>query len=155
MGKIGKIISTFIIIGILGVVGYSGYAEKTAIENLEIELVDVTITRIGLTDCDIVLVLRFYNPSDYDTPTFSVKFDIYIADHLVGYGSLPEMYVPAHSEAYGDLKIMLKYAKIIEAAIDAIIRGEFTLSLVGTVEAGMIFGLIPISQSFEAYYVYG
>ena len=155
MGRAGKIIGALAILAIVGFACYTGYTEKTAVESLEIELVDVAITRIGLTSCDITLRLRFYNPTDHDTPPFSLGFDIYIADHRVGHGSLPEMHVPAHSEKHGDLTITLEYAKLAEAVIDAMVRGEFTLSIVGTLKSRIIFGLIPISRPFEAYYEYG
>ena len=134
-----------------GLLYYQLSKEREAIERLEVEVVDVSITRLGLTSCDIAVRLRFTNPSGSDTPTFWVSsYNVYINGELVATGSMPPTRVAAGSSVYRDLTISIDYFKVSKALVEAILRGELKVEVRGELRARVLFGLLEVSASFTS-----
>lgn len=155
-GRVSTLILAIIIIGVLGFMGYNVYGEYVAARNIKAEILDVSIDRIGLTSSDISFKLKFTNPTGYGTPIFWIdSYSIYINDHYVGSGTLPQTRIPANSTIYKTTKITLEHAKVSEGVVSAVRAGKFTLTIEGVIEARILLGTIPISIQFSATYVYG
>ncbi len=151
--KIFLAIIIVVIVGVLGLLGYTIIRERRAVENLKIELVDVSIDRIGLTSCDISYKLKFTNPTEYDTPVFWIdSYSIYINNNYVGAGTLPPTKVPANSTIYKSTKITLEYEKVGGGVVSAIRAGKFTITIEGVIKAKILFDTIPVSVQFSTTY---
>lgn len=139
-----------VIIALLAFGVYTVYGEREAVMNLEVQIYDVSVPRIGLTSADISVKLRFYNPTQFSTPSFRVEYDIYLADSYIGHGSIPDTKVPASSSIIQTMTITVSYLDVAKSLIEALIRGDFSVSVKGTVHARLFFDMIPISRSFSA-----
>jgi len=138
---------------ITGFLVYTMMQEINAVRSLKIELVDASITRIGLTSCDLSLKLRLTNPVRQDTPLFWIdSYSIYINNNYVGAGKLPPVKVPADSTIYEATTISIEYAKIAGGLAEAIMRGEVKITIKGEVKAKILFNLIPVSTTFNTTY---
>ncbi len=144
------IVAVIIAVIIVGLFGCKGYVEYVAVSNLKVELVNVAIGRLGLTSADLLLTYEFYNPTGFDSPTFSSKdLRIYIDGTLVGIAMLPPTSVPANSAKRETITITLEYAKIGEALVKMLIARKGTITIEGVIDAKIIFGLIPVSIPFK------
>jgi hypothetical protein len=105
------------IVIVSGLLYFQAAREREAIQRLEVKIVDVSVTRLGFSNCDITIKFRFVNLSDYDTSIFWVSNysiyinAIYINGELVGTGSMPPTKVVAKSSTYQDLTITVEYSK--------------------------------------------
>jgi LEA14-like dessication related protein len=139
-----------------GLFYYQATREREAVERLEVDVVGVSIARLGLSSCDIVIRFRYTNPSDYDTPTFWVSsYSIYANGELVGTGSMPPTKVVAKSSAYQDLTVTVEYSKISKALADALLKGRLQVEVRGEVKARVLFGLAEVSAPFTSTYSIG
>jgi len=139
-----------------GLFYYQATREREAVERLEVDVVGVSIARLGLSSCDIVIRFRYTNPSDYDTPTFWVSsYSIYANGELVGTGSMPPTKVVAKSSAYQDLTVTVEYSKISKALADALLKGRLQVEVRGEVKAKVLFGLAEVSAPFTSTYSIG
>jgi LEA14-like dessication related protein len=139
-----------------GLFYYQATREREAVERLEVNVVGVSIARLGLSSCDIVIRFRYTNPSDYDTPTFWVSsYSIYANGELVGTGSMPPTKVVAKSSAYQDLTVTVEYSKISKALADALLKGRLQVEVRGEVKAKVLFGLAEVSAPFTSTYSIG
>jgi LEA14-like dessication related protein len=139
-----------------GLFYYQATREREAVERLEVDVVGVSIARLGLSSCDIVIRFRYTNPSDYDTPIFWVSsYSIYANGELVGTGSMPPTKVVAKSSAYQDLTVTVEYSKISKALADALLKGRLQVEVRGEVKAKVLFGLAEVSAPFTSTYSIG
>ncbi|NAZ13384.1 MAG: hypothetical protein GU359_04435, partial [Desulfurococcales archaeon] len=53
-----------VIIIVSGLLYFQATREKEAIQRLEMKIVDVSVSRLGLSSSDITIRLKFVNPSD-------------------------------------------------------------------------------------------
>lgn len=94
----------------VGALGYTAVIEGEAVESLEIELIDVSLEKVGLKSCDISLKLKFTNPTERGAPiSWISSYSIYINDNYVVAGALPLTRVPANSTIYRETKIVIEY----------------------------------------------
>ena len=144
------------IVVVSGLLYFQAAREKEAIQRLEMKIVDVSVSRLGLSSGDITIRLKFVNPSDYDTPTFWINnYSIYINGELVGTGSMPPTKVVANSSIYQDLAITVEYSKISKALINAILMRKLQVEIKGEIKAKILFGLLEISTPFTSTYSLG
>ena len=153
IGSRAVVIVLFVILVVAGLLYYQFSKEREAVEKLKVEVVDASITRLGLSSCDIVIKLRFTNPSGFDTPTFWVSsYSVYLNGELVATGSMPPTKVTAGSSVYQDLTISVKYSKVTKALVDAILRGKLQVEMIGEVRAKILLGLLEVSAPFTSTY---
>jgi LEA14-like dessication related protein len=149
--KISAMVLAAIIIA--GFLGYTLMQEVNAFRSLKIELIDASITRIGLTSCDLSLKLRLTNPVRHDTPLLWIdSYSIYINENYVGAGKLTPVKVPASSTIYETTTISIEYAKIARGLAEAIMKGEVKITIKGELKAKILFNLIPASTTFNTTY---
>lgn len=149
-------IMLLIALAVLGFLYYQLSREREAIERLEVEVVGASITRLGLTSCDIAIRLRYANPSGSDTPTFWVSpYSVYMNGELVATGSMPPTKVVARSSVYQDLTVTVEYSKVTRALVDAILKGKLQVEVRGEVRARILFGLVEVSAPFTSTYSIG
>ena len=145
------VVVLLIILVISGLLYYQLSREREAIERLEVEVVGASITRLGLSNCDIAIRLRFTNPSGSDTPTFWVSpYYVYINGELVATGSLPPTRVAAGSSVYQDLTASVEYSRVARTLVEAIVRGELKVEVRGVIRARVLFGLLEVSAPFTS-----
>lgn len=145
--KIGIVVLVVVIV--FGFIAYIFTTERTAVQNLEVKLTAAAVTRKGLTSCDIALDLSFHNPTGHNTPPFSSEFDVYIDNHFVGNGSLPETAIPAYSNKTSKVTITFYYANVAIAVKNAIMEERFTVKVNGSVTGRILVGLITVSRQFS------
>lgn len=74
-----------VLVAFFAYVAYAANNEKTAMDNLSYTITSASLGSItpDMVNRDVtgsvVVSMRFYNPTGYDTPTFSVDFDWYIS----------------------------------------------------------------------------
>ena len=145
------VVALLVVLVVACLLCYQLYREGEAIERLKVEVVGTSITRLGLTSCDIAIRLRFTNPSGSDTPTFWVSpYNVYVNGELVATGSMPPTKVAAGSSVYQDLTISVDYFKVSRALVEALLRGEFKVEVRGELRARLLFGLLEVSAPFTS-----
>jgi LEA14-like dessication related protein len=150
------VVIAVVVVAVFGLLYYQATREGEAVRRLRVEVAGVSITRLGLSSCDIAIRFRYTNPSDYDTPTFWVgSYSIYVNGELVGTGSMPPTKVVARSSVYQDLTITVEYSKVSRALVDALLRGKLVVEVRGEVRAKVLFGLLEVSAPFTSTYSVG
>lgn len=157
MRGVTKILIATFILGILGFALFRIYADYAALANLRFEVysVDVDIRWGGIwlfkypVGADIKLYLKFYNPTPYDTPVFYVEFDCYLAGSYLGHGSLPKTWVPAGQTRFQTITFTISLVDAAKAFVNALLRGEYRVTVRGTIYANILWGTIPYSTPFE------
>ncbi len=117
--------------------------EQEALSNLRTEIYDVSVSRIGLTSADLIVKLKFTNPTGYDTPSFVVKADVYINGIYVGQIVIPETKVYANSYSFQSSTLTVSYS----GGVEALLRGSFEVTLHGRIEYKLL-GIIPREVRF-------
>lgn len=85
LGTAGAV-GVIILLVIVGFFGYTFYREYEAMNNLESNVMGAGFPQPSLDSVDIPIEMEFHNMSNYDSPPFSVNYDIFIADNKVGGG---------------------------------------------------------------------
>ncbi|HDS58994.1 MAG TPA: hypothetical protein ENN54_01695 [Thermoplasmatales archaeon] len=134
--------------------GYTYYADVSAIRDSQVQLENVRLTSLRLTQATLALQVTVDNPSGRDISDLTVSFDILLADAFVGNGSFPALSVPAHGQRTRDLNATVYFAQLSSAVISALQQGRFVVVLRGTVEGRVLLGLTTFSQSFSTSYVF-
>jgi len=149
MQNVSKVIVLVVIVSLLGYGVYYAYTEYEALRSLEFEVYDVDVSRFRLTDADVEVNLRFYNPTGRDTPLFQGEFDVYLSNRYIGHGKIPEMGVPSGFSKTQNITFTIIYANATKAIFDALRSGSFNLTAHGTIQAKILFGAIPVSFPFQ------
>ncbi len=141
-----------ILLAIVGFFGYNFYQGREAMYNIESEVTGAGIPDPGLTSVDIPIEIEFHNESNYDSPSFTASYDIYIGDEKIGEGNLPSIVVPAGRTETATQEITINYEDVGAGLVDVLQTGEFTVTVEGDFKTKVAFGLIPISRSFKSTY---
>ncbi len=128
---------------------YDVYSEYKAIRSLEFEIYDVDVSRFGLMSADIRVILRFYNPTDHDTPLFQAEFDVYLSNGYIGHGKIPETKVLSSSSRARNITFTISYVNATKSVVDALRNRSFNLTARGNIHARILFGTIPVSFPFR------
>lgn len=142
-------IGIIILIAIVGFSGYTYYQERKALNNIETEVVGPGVPDIGLTSISIPIEMKFHNTSNSNSPPFSVNYDIYVNGQDIGNGSIPQTTVPAGETKTVNQTITVEYSDLGSGLVDSLKSGNFEVTVKGKLNAKMLFGQIPVSQSFE------
>jgi len=151
------VITLAIILSVSGFLGYIYYADVAAMSSIEVTINDVDITDVKPTSFKLKLDSNIYNPTDQDISGLSSTFDIYIEDNYVGEGGFSNVFIPAHTQSEKDVSITI-YRGLADAAVDVIkniiTEGNFDLTISGSINGNVLFGLITFSQEFETTHTY-
>lgn len=157
MSRVKAVVTVLLVVVVVfGLLWYEFVRERGAVEGLRVEVAGASIVRLGVGSCDVVVKLRFVNPSTRDTPTFWVSsYAVYLNSELVGTGSVPPTKVAANSSVYQETTLTVEYSKVSKALVDAILRRELRLEVRGEVRARTLLGLLEISAPFTVSYSLG
>jgi len=157
-----KIISIFIsiivAISVLSIIFINYRSDIDAINNLNVNINDVSIKNINSIFFKLNFDINIINPSDRDITDLSTDFNIYIEDNYVGEGNFSNVDIPNNSNKSKDVIITVYYDGLADAVVDVIKKiineGEFDLKIIGTVYAKALFGLSIMKQNYTATKTY-
>lgn len=129
---------------------YSYYADVAALDSTKVTIKDIRLFDISLTYCELTIFINFHNPSSRDVSGLTAVFDIYIADNYIGKGSLSRVSIPAKSNLEKETTVTIYYANVAVAVFDGIKKSNFDLTIEGTASGNVLFGLLKVSDKFEA-----
>jgi len=128
--------------------------DASAISKLQVTVKGVQIQEIKVTYIKLKLNIEISNPTNDDISQLSTDFNIFIASSIVGEGSMLLTNIPAQTVKETNTTVIIYFANVSNAVIDAITNQNFTLKIQGTMHAKVLFGLLPISQDFSSTYSY-
>ena len=152
--KIKILIVITIVIFISGFLSIRYIASASAIEKVNVTVENTSIQELRLTYCKLKLKVSISNPTTEYFSELSAEFDVFIASTYVGNGSFQTVSIPAQSHETGDVFLTIYYANVGNAVIDGIKTGDFDLSIHGEAKGNVLFNLLTVSKSFNAYYSY-
>ena len=151
-------ISIIIAISVLSIIFINYRSDIDAINNLKVNLNDVSINNINSISFKLNFDIVIINPSDRDIIDLSTDFKIYIEDNYVGEGNFSNVNIPHNSNKSKDVVITVYYDGLAEAVVDVIKKiineGEFDLKIIGTVYAKALFGFSIMEQNYTAAKTY-
>ncbi len=150
--KLARTLAAVLLLAAIGFASYRAYCEYVALSNLEVMIIGASIKRVGLTSADLSLTLEIRNPTSCDSPAVSAVYDIYVGGAYVGRGSLPPTAIPAGEAVRRETIVTVEYAKAATGLAEALVRGRLQVTIRGKVSTRLLFGLIPITLSFERSY---
>jgi len=126
----------------------------SAISKLQVKVLSVQISEIKLSYTKLKLNLEILNPTGEDVSLLSAGYNIFIAGSIVGEGSMSLANIPAQTAKYTSTTVVIYFASVANAVVDAITNQNFNLTIQGTLHAKVFFGLFSISKDFSSDYYY-
>ncbi len=111
-------------------------ASTPPLDQMEVRLADVRRPDIGATSATLPFILAFHNPTDRAIPDLSGDFDIYVNGVRVGSDELTVNRLEAGEETMVDLAVIVEYADVSQALIDALRSQSFDVRVEGSINAG-------------------
>jgi hypothetical protein len=144
------IVVVSIILGISLFFSYTYHADIATLYSAEISIEDITIQELTLTYCTLTIYIDISNPTDRDISGLTATFDVFIADNYVGLGSVSEVSIPAQSNRLKDVIVTIYYSNVVFSVVDGLQSGNFDVTVKGSASGNVLFGLITVSDEFEA-----
>ena len=145
------ILIIFIIVSFLG---YSYYADADTLLHVYADVEGINDVNVKLTSASITFTLNITNPTTRNINDLSSRFDIYIEQNIIGYGSFSNVDIPAQSSILKPVSITVYYNKTISSIWDVIVNNfqgqQSKLIIKGTMTASVMFGLSTASEDFIA-----
>ena len=126
------------------------FADVEALDRTEVTIKDIKLQELSFTYCKLKIFINFYNPSNQDVSDLKATFNVYVTENYVGLGSLSKVSIPAKTNEEKDLTITIYYANVAAAVADGIKKGNFDVSIKGKASGNVLFGLITVTDNFEA-----
>ncbi|RLF56978.1 MAG: hypothetical protein DRN27_08670 [Thermoplasmata archaeon] len=151
---------TFIAIIITAIVvfssmlGYLYISDVSALDDVEINIEQITLEEIRLTYCKLNLRIDVYNPAHQDISEVHSNFDVSIAGNYVGKGVFPKSFIPAQSNCEKEVILTIYYADVTNAVINGIQNRNFDLTIEGEAKGKVMFNLFTVSKKFSSTYSY-
>jgi len=128
--------------------------DASAISKLQVTIKSVQIQEIKVTYAKLKLNIEISNPTSEDISQLSTDYNIFITGSIVGSGSMRLTDITALTVKGTSTTIIIYFANIANAVIDAILNQNFSLTISGILNAKILFDLLPISQNFSSTYFY-
>jgi hypothetical protein len=128
--------------------------EISAISKLQLTIKGIQIQELKATYTKLKLDIEITNPTNEGISQLSTYYNIFIADTIVGEGSIPITYIFAQSTKETSTTFIIYYANVTNAVIDAITNKNFNLTIDGILHAKVLFSIVRISHEFSASYSY-
>ncbi|RLF39431.1 MAG: hypothetical protein DRN12_07015 [Thermoplasmata archaeon] len=130
------------------------YGDVEALENVDVSVESVYISRFGLTDCTFILTLNISNPSSHDISSLSSNFEIFVENISIGYGNFSGVDIKAYTAVRKDISVIVVYSSVAEAAVNTLRNiwkgGSPTVEIKGEISGSILFGLTTFSYPFIA-----
>jgi len=144
----------FMVIFVLLIYNYT--SNVAALNDIEIQFIDLNITEAKLTHSKLNIIVNITNPTWIKISDLSSNFKIFISKIYIGHGNFSKVTIPSNSYQLTTVKITIYYEGLSEAALELIkdlISGKkITLTLDGDLNEKIFFGLITISKNFNIAY---
>jgi hypothetical protein len=135
--------------------GYEFYIYSTqsnAFYALEVELTDIGTPRVVDVfppRAEIPLYFKYTNPTGHDSPNVYIMYEFYVGDELIT-SQADRIKVPANSYSTTIVTFYVHSGYVGSALWNAIITGNFTVTVKGEMSADHLFG--SMSRSFLTSY---
>lgn len=143
------IIIGIVVVILLSIFMVQFFTEASAATKVQIRIVDVQLTDIGLTSCDLVVTVNLTNPTNQKLDIRFARFDVFVAGSYVGNSSVSELSLPRISSREKIIPLTLLYSDIAWAVLQGIRNRNFDLIVRGDVEARVFYGLWIVTVPFS------
>lgn len=130
------------------------YGDVEALKNVDVSVISAHVSRLGLTNCTLILTLNISNPSSHDISSLSSNFEIFIENISIGHGSFSGVDIKSYDVIQKDITVIVVYSGVAEAAVNVlrnIWNGETSnVKIRGDISGSVLFGLTTFSYSFIA-----
>jgi len=144
-----KLIVVIAIIVIFILIFANVYLEVKAIRSIKIEIHDVKVKQIAPSIL-LDIKVRVYNQEARKIDDLKGDFEIYILNVSTGEIEFGEVDIPPHSYKNVSMPLVLRYRDIAEGVVEAIKKMDFNVSIKGSVEGRVFFGLLKYEEPVEA-----
>lgn len=119
--------------------------QRKALENIQVEFVDVSIRNIGLTGVNLEVSLDMYNPNDVTATLDRSQYDLWFNENYLGKGDIEQKIdiLPFTSRLVSS-EFNLSYAEVGKTVVSALTEEEHTWRIQGTAHYDSILGTIDI-----------
>ncbi len=134
-----------VIIGILLLNVVVEVEQRKALENIQIEFVDVAVKDIGFIDVGLEISLDMYNPNDVVATLDRSEFELWFNDNYLGEGTiLQETDIPPFASRQVDTEFNLSYLEAGDTVISALTEEQHIWRIKGTAHYDSVLGTIDI-----------
>ena len=139
------IVVTIAIVGFLLLNIVVEVEQRKALQNIQIEFVDVAVKDIGLTDVGLEISLDMYNPNDVVATLDKSTYELWFNDNYLGEGIiLQETDILPFTSRQVDTEFNLSYLEAGDTVISALTEEQHTWRIKGTAHYDSILGTIDI-----------
>ncbi len=144
-----KLAAAIAIIAFFLIIFANVYMEVKAIRSIKIEIYDVKVKRVAV-DMLIEIRVRIYNNEGRKINDLEGNFEIYVLNVSIGDIKFNRVDIPPHGYRNVSMPLVLRYKDIAISVVEALKRMEFNLSIKGSVEGRVFFGLLKYEEPVEA-----
>ena len=119
--------------------------QRKALENIQIEFVDVAVKDIGFTDVGLEISLDMYNPNDVIATLDRSEYELWFNDNYLGEGAiLQETNISPFTSRQVDTEFNLSYLEAGDTVISALTEEQHVWRIKGIAHYDSILGTIDI-----------
>ena len=119
--------------------------QRKALEDIQIEFVDVSIKSIGISGIELKVLLGMYNPNDVIATLDKSEYGLWFNDNYLGQGKIQHKIdiLPFTSKQI-ETNFTLSYAEVGETIVSALTDDQHTWRIKGIAYYDSILGTINI-----------
>ena len=119
--------------------------QRKALENIQIELVDITIRGIGLAGVNLDVSLDMYNPNDVIATLDRSEYGLWFNGNYLGDGTIQqEIDIPPFTSRQIHTEFSLNYAEVGKTVISALTEEQHTWRIKGIAHYDSVLGTLDI-----------
>jgi LEA14-like dessication related protein len=151
IGVIALVISVLFVIDCL--VNIS--TETAALQGVNVSISGVGTPSVDPSNASFLVTLSFQNPSSFNSPPFTMTYTVSVSGSTVATGSTSVGSVSPQGAQTSQLTVSISHSQVSSAIWSAISSDNFSITVSGTLEAKVLFGLIPTTESFTTSIHFG
>jgi len=122
-----------------------GGSSEPPLDEMQVRMVDVRQPNAGLTSATLPLIVAFENPASEAIPDISGDLDVNVNGNRVGSEEITVNRLEPSEETNVNLDVIVEYADVGDAVVEAIREGSLTASLTGELNAGSATRSVSVS----------
>ena len=142
------VLGIFVIAVILGIMLLNIVVEvekRKALENIQIELVDISIQNIGFSGVDLDVSLDMYNPNDVTATLDRSEYKLWFNENYLGEGRIQqETEIPSFTSKQIHTKFNLSYSDVGKTIVSTLTEEQRVWRIMGTAYYDSILGTIDV-----------
>jgi len=111
-------------------------ASQPPLDEMTVRLVDIRQPEVGLTSATFPLILGFKNPTDREIPSISGDLDVFLNETRIGSDEPVVNALEPGEESMYDMDILVEFADVSAAVVNAIKSGTFDMMVRGELNSG-------------------